>query len=313
MAIVPPFGMASRALRARFEDDQLELAWVDFHAPQVLGKGALNLYVAAQTSIQQFPHVAGQPLEIHRLRLQCLTPRKRQQLAAQAGSTVDRLTHGREDLFPARGIVLAPQHLQAPRNDLQQVVEVVSDSARELPQRFKLLRLAQAVFHRSALGGIGNDADNACGDIIDIKGAPPQVHPSGFGARALADSRLDVDLPAQLCLRKSLPHGPPVLLHDVFEGHVEVPEGLDAGISEDLVMPGRTVHCAGREVKLPAAHAGRLQCDLQEFCGVDCARFHEALYRAVRTLDVASRLGRLSESADAIYRICSLDYSGAAH
>ncbi len=65
--------------------------------------------------------------------------------------------------------------------------------------------------------------------------------------------------------------------HDVLEGHIEIPEGLDSGVSEDLVVPGSAVHGAGREVELPTAHASRLQCDLQELCGIDRPGFHEAL------------------------------------
>ncbi len=119
ISIVPPLGMASRAFKARLRMTSSSSPGSTSTHHNPLGKGGLNLYIAAQASIQQLPHVAGQPLEIHRLRLQRLASGKRQQLTAQAGAAVDRLAHGREDLFAARGVGLAAEHLQAAGNDLQ--------------------------------------------------------------------------------------------------------------------------------------------------------------------------------------------------
>ncbi|HEY2529936.1 MAG TPA: hypothetical protein VGJ20_18700 [Xanthobacteraceae bacterium] len=153
----------------------------------------------------------------------------------------------------------------------------MSDPAGELTQRLDLLRLTQAIFHGAPMGGVGNDPHEAGWHAEVIKRSTAQVYPACFAAGTPADARLDVDIAGKFCLRKRLSYGRPIFIHDMLEGRLKIPEWLDFGIAENLVMPHGAMHRAGREVEFPTTHAGRLQRHLQELGGIDRPGFHKQL------------------------------------
>src|SRR4029077_9903426 len=91
-------------------------------------------------------------VEIDRLRRQQLLAREGEELRGQPRAALRR--PGRTAQRPARRLVVDAllSELDVAENDMQQVVEVMRHAARQLADRFELLRLPQSVLGALALG-----------------------------------------------------------------------------------------------------------------------------------------------------------------
>src|SRR5258708_25323953 len=127
------------------------------------------------------------------------------------------------------------------------------------------------------MGRIGDQAYDTRWHPIDVEGSPGQVYPPGLIAGAPELTCFHVDCSRELRSGERLANGCPIFVHNVCEGHFEVPEWLHSGLAEDLVMPNGAMHRAVRQVKLPTAHAGRIQGHLQKLSGICRLGSHKRL------------------------------------
>ena len=118
------------------------LVRVDQGMPQAVADEGFLGHRLAQGAADQLMHAAQQASQVRHQRLQRLTPRKGQQLRRQLGAPLDG--RGSRIEAPGRlGIVghRQFQQLQVAGNDLQHIIEIVGHAARQLADRFQLLRL----------------------------------------------------------------------------------------------------------------------------------------------------------------------------
>ncbi|MNK35509.1 hypothetical protein D3C87_540380 [compost metagenome] len=118
------------------------LVRVDQGMPQAVADEGLLGNRLAQRAADQLMHAAQQAAQVRHKRFQRLAPRKGQQLRRQLGAPLD----GRGGRIEAPGRLRIVGHrqfqqLQIAGNDLQDVIEIVGHAARQLADRFELLRL----------------------------------------------------------------------------------------------------------------------------------------------------------------------------
>ena len=153
--MVPPDGIASRALTIRFSSTCSTCAGSASTCDTDCGEIEAQLHVGADQAARHARHAADDLVEVERDRLQHLLAAERQQLPRQRGGAIG----GVQDLVDLRGhrrIVLdAMRHqLGVAANRGQQVVEVVRDAAGEAADRFHLLRLAQLILELHAIADV---------------------------------------------------------------------------------------------------------------------------------------------------------------
>ena len=119
----------------------LQLIRVDEAIPQPTGDYRLDLDLPAEGATKHLIHVFDQAAGVHHPRLQRLSPREGKQLGGKFRSARDT-REGALDPHLGPGIAgdIFAEQLQVSADNLQQVVEVVSNAASELPDRLQLLR-----------------------------------------------------------------------------------------------------------------------------------------------------------------------------
>ena len=138
------------------EQGAFQLVGVGFGGPQLIGEAHLQGDAFVDAALQQFAHGADQAVDLHRFRVQRLAPGKRQQAVGETRSPVGR-GHAQVDqtveVVELAASDAPAQQLQAADNSGEHVVEVVSDTPRQLADGFHLLGLAQGLFVTAQLGG----------------------------------------------------------------------------------------------------------------------------------------------------------------
>ena len=116
------------------------------HARPAVAQMQVHADRGAHRPADQVRHSGHERVRVHRLRLQPLPPREGEQPPRQPRRPVHRLAGRLEVAQHLRGPALAgpaPRHVQAARDALEHVVEVVRDAARQLAHRLHLLHLPQ--------------------------------------------------------------------------------------------------------------------------------------------------------------------------
>ena len=126
------------------EQRQFQLVGIHQRCRQCVLKLGLQLDTGSQRTLQQFPHAGHQLRAIDGFRFKLLPARECQQPLCQRGASLGPL-HGVLQQAMASRVVRQPlfQQAQAAQNRHQQIVEIVSDAARQLPDGIHLLRFEQ--------------------------------------------------------------------------------------------------------------------------------------------------------------------------
>ena len=172
IAIVPPPGIASRALTQRFKTASSSSPASTFtgHRSAPKRMSTCRSPRSERASISRMPwrcRRRSMGAGTHRL-----PAREREQVAGEVGAALDRTAHAVERAPARRGIAARLDQADAVENDLQQVVEVVRHAAGELAQRLQLLRMPQGLLGMAKprlllqpLGHVGHE-------LIGADGAP---------------------------------------------------------------------------------------------------------------------------------------------
>ena len=123
---------------------RIQHAGVGLGQRQVVTEHGLHFDAGAERASKDFGQRAQQQADVDGPRLQGLAARERKQLSGEIGAAPGR-AKGRLDQLRTQRILLEAlfEHLQVAGNDGQQVVEVVRDASRQLPQRFEPLQLEE--------------------------------------------------------------------------------------------------------------------------------------------------------------------------
>ncbi len=142
------------------EDGVFELARIDGSIPQTAGDDRFDFNRLADRPAQKIVHSGKKLAEMHHLRLKRLAAAKRQQLACELSAAADtRERIGDPALRLLVSYDIFCQEIDVAGNDLQQVVEVVGDTAGQLADRLHLLGLLQSLLHFEEL----------CGSLLDAR------------------------------------------------------------------------------------------------------------------------------------------------
>ena len=121
--------------------------------------------------MNQFGHPGHQPVQIDRLGIQCLTPRKGQQALGQGGRAVG-CAHRRIQIARHHDGLFARlpgfRQFQAAGDAGEQVVEIMREAAGQLADRFHLLGLQQRLLRLAALGEFHRFRHDADDDAITV-------------------------------------------------------------------------------------------------------------------------------------------------
>src|SRR5207253_3790136 len=155
----------------------LELVGIGQHAPDSACESRLDRDRFAQRAHEKVRHARNQSVRVDRFGLQRLAPRKCEQLARERGSASRALLGTIQEAIEfARGVSVEvparaapPERTKAAGDDLQKIVEVVRDAARQLPDRFHLLRLPECGFDFLAFFDLYAKLGIGCGELA---GAP---------------------------------------------------------------------------------------------------------------------------------------------
>jgi hypothetical protein len=140
---------------AEVQYNEFEFTRTNLDGPQVRREAGLDLDVAPQRAVEQFAHGVDLRPNVDWLGPELLTARERQELAGERGSALDSLVHAVDQpLTTTDGIRLTVKHFEPARENLEQVVEVVGDTAGELANGLHLLRLAQLLGGAPLLGDV---------------------------------------------------------------------------------------------------------------------------------------------------------------
>ena len=134
---------------AQIKQRVFELVWIDQRCPEIALRGHRHLDAGPDRVVDQIRHACDQAIDVGRLRIERLTPGKRQQPMGQRRRAIRRALCGGDIAFD----VLVPalrypdlQQFEAPGNSGQQIVEIMREAAGKLADRFHLLGLPQGVF-----------------------------------------------------------------------------------------------------------------------------------------------------------------------
>ena len=143
-------------------EDLLELSGVGLHGTRVRRETGAQLDVLAEQAAEHLLKVAHQGPDVDHARLQDLLPAEREQLSREAGGPVGGLANFGDILVTGvAGAQIFEEQVRVAGDRGENVVEVVSDPAREPADRFHFLRLAQLLLELHALGDIAADAEDA--------------------------------------------------------------------------------------------------------------------------------------------------------
>ena len=175
----------------------LELRRIDVGVPQPARDHGFEFHRLADRAPQHVFEPQHELAGMDDARLERLAPAEGEQVLGQLGAAVDGIAGIRQALVDGgvTGQALADQ-MQIARDDLQQVVEVVCDAARQLADGFHLLRLAQRIFHLQAVAsllaqGVGG-LDRAPGSL---QRDPADVHQPQGRRQGDGDQRQHLFLP----------------------------------------------------------------------------------------------------------------------
>ncbi len=136
-------------------DDLLDLAGVGAYRPKLRSGSHHQIDVFADHAVEHFEVFGGDIVEIDDARGEHLLAAEGQQLASQRRGTLggagNFLCRTAEMRF---GTEAFEQKFRVSGNHHQQIVEIVRDAASEAAHSFHLLRLAQLLFERAALGHV---------------------------------------------------------------------------------------------------------------------------------------------------------------
>nr|GEU28338.1 hypothetical protein [Tanacetum cinerariifolium] len=147
---------------------RLELRQVRHHVGHVGGQAHLEPDRAADGAPQHRLEAVDGAVDVDPLRLDGLLARKRQQLLGEAGAALGGALHAVDGPVLHLAVVDHAQQVEAIGDHVEQVVEIMGDAARELADRFELLRLEQRflglrqrVLGQPALGDVARDLGKA--------------------------------------------------------------------------------------------------------------------------------------------------------
>ena len=125
-------------------DDLFDLARIDFHMPKVRVENGFQVHVLPDQAPE---HVLGAPdnaVEVQHLDFHHVFTTEGQELASQRSGPLPGLVNCLQRVV--RGVArskVRQEHFAGPRDDGQQIVEIMGDTARQLPDGLHLLRLGE--------------------------------------------------------------------------------------------------------------------------------------------------------------------------
>ena len=152
-------------VEGQIENGALDLGGIGQGVPQAAADYGFDFDRFAEGAAQEFGHVADEAGEIDDLRVQGLTAGKGEELARQLGGAVgavDRVSDRALSAIVARRGAL--QELEVAADHLQQVVEIVGDTAGQLAHRFHALRLREPLLGPHPVGDVPRGPDDAVDD-----------------------------------------------------------------------------------------------------------------------------------------------------
>ena len=196
IASLPPSGIASRALTARFTttcSNWFTSAFTNQRSRPWLRSSADAL---AEKALEQHGEIVELIVEVEHLRPQGLAAGEGQKLPHQARGPVGVLLDLHDVLEGRIGrAVVGEQQVAVADDRLQHIVEVVRHAAGELADRVHLLRLGELLLHLTEVGGVEGVEDRR---LAVRAGIADRRHPdpdgAGILARGLQFERRDVAL-----------------------------------------------------------------------------------------------------------------------
>ena len=160
-AIIPPFGIASRALTIRLSSSCSTCAGSASTGNTASARSQPQLHLSADQPARHLRHRADDLVEVEGDRLEHLLAAEGQQLARQRCGALG----GVQDLIHLRrhrriGLDAVRHQLRIAADRGQQVVEVVRDAAGEPADRLHLLRLAQLVLELHTIADVVDRGQN---------------------------------------------------------------------------------------------------------------------------------------------------------
>ena len=148
---VPPDAIASRRVDREVHEHLLDLPWIRTDGARPAQERRVDLDVLAEQAREQADRVGDGAVEVERRELLHLAAAEGEELPRQLG----RAVAGVRDLVEVRAqLVVAADALERERGVAadrgEQVVEVVRDAARELPDGLEPLRLAEALLEAAS-------------------------------------------------------------------------------------------------------------------------------------------------------------------
>ncbi len=136
-------------VQAQVQQRAFKLGMIDQRGPQVILRNDLYVYLRADGTGDQLFHVMNQAVDVGDSRRQCLASRERQQAVSQRRRAAYRALGDRHVTAKVADAALGQafgDQFQAAGNAGQQIVEVMGDAPRQLPDGIHLLRVAQGIF-----------------------------------------------------------------------------------------------------------------------------------------------------------------------
>ena len=157
------------------EQRHLGLGRVDAGVPEVRGEVLPQDDVVAQRPLGHLAHALDEAVDVEEAPLQPLLAREGEQLMGQLGGPLGGVANGlacaaQPPDIDAGMVDQRQHHLVVARDDLQEVVEIVRDAARELPEALHLLGLMQALLRVAAAGHVelrAEEVDEVAGAVED--------------------------------------------------------------------------------------------------------------------------------------------------
>ena len=157
------------------EDDLFDVRRIAHDLGRAIGRRDLQLDVVTERAAQQWLHAGDDRVQVHELRLRVVALRERQELTHERGASCGGPLDLRRVLLRTTVGYVVAQEFGRRQDRREQVVEVVRDTARELPDRVEPLRPHERVLELGLL-----DLDRArVGDVAE--------HPDQVPARARVD------------------------------------------------------------------------------------------------------------------------------
>ena len=192
---------------AQVQQRVFELAGVDARRPQVRRADHPHRDLRPHGAADQFLHLADQPVDVGRARVERLPARKREQAVGQRRRARRAILRGLQE---ALDIVEPPLRealahaVERAGDRLQQIVEIMRDAAGELADRLHLVRLAQRLLGLDELARAlldprlqqRVDVGEGGGDVLLVLDVGVGAGPAADAPGAVAHRRAAPDVPA---------------------------------------------------------------------------------------------------------------------